>query len=158
MQLTISKATKEDINTLLELIKGLASFEKRPQDVSATKESLTYWLFEKHIATALLIQYQDEIIGYAIYYPIFASFSAKGKVHLEDMYLKEDYRHKGLGKAFMKELVNHLIHEGYEGMAWSSLSWNTSSHAFYEALGATIEEGRTYFEFSDTSMNALLKN
>ena len=53
-RLTLRKATEEDIDILFELINGLAAYEKRPQDMTGTKEQLKEWLFEKQVATALL--------------------------------------------------------------------------------------------------------
>ena len=78
---TVRKAEEKDIVLLQNMIKGLAAYEKRPQDMTASQENLQYWLFEKKIATALIAQYNDEVIGYAIYYPVFGSFAAEGGVH-----------------------------------------------------------------------------
>lgn len=96
---TVRKAEEKDIVLLQNMIKGLAAYEKRPQDMTASQENLQYWLFEKKIATALIAQYNDEVIGYAIYYPVFGSFAAEGGVRLEDLFLCEEYRHGGLGKS-----------------------------------------------------------
>ncbi len=71
---TVRKSEEKDIVLLQNMIKGLAAYEKRPQDMTASQENLQYWLFEKKIATALIAQYNDEVIGYAIYYPVFGSF------------------------------------------------------------------------------------
>ncbi len=91
-KLYIRKAGIADIPDLQDLIKGLAAYEKRPQDMTGTKEQLHYWLFEKKIATALLAEYNGITAGYALYYPVFGSFAAAGKAHLEDLFLKEDFR------------------------------------------------------------------
>ena len=64
----------------------LAIYEKRPNDMTGSIEMLNYWLFEKSVATALIAENDNgENIGYAIYYPIFSSFFANVKVHLEDL-------------------------------------------------------------------------
>ena len=83
----VRKAEKNDIAEIQTLIKGLATYEKRPQDMTASQEDLCYWIFEKKIATVLIAEYNEEIIGYAIYYPIFGSFAAEAGVHLEDVLL-----------------------------------------------------------------------
>lgn len=85
---TVRKATENDISLIENLIKGLATYEKRPQDMTATQEDLRYLLFEKNIAAALIAELNGEPVGYAIYYPVFASFAAKAGVHLEDLFLK----------------------------------------------------------------------
>ena len=82
----VRKAEKNDIAEIQTLIKDLATYEKRPQDMTASQEDLCYWIFEKKIATVLIAEYNEEIIGYAIYYPIFGSFAAEAGVHLEDTF------------------------------------------------------------------------
>ena len=58
-RLTLRKATEEDIDILFELINGLAAYEKRPKDMTGTKEQLKEWLFEKQVATALLAENEE---------------------------------------------------------------------------------------------------
>ena len=87
----VRKADISDIKIIQKLIKNLAEYEKRPQDMTATDENLRYWIFEKKIATVLIAQYDEEIIGYAIYYPVFGSFAGEAGVHLEDFLLKEEF-------------------------------------------------------------------
>lgn len=70
-ELTIRKITVQDMNILYEMINGLALYEKRPNDMIGSIEMLKYWLFEKKIATAVIAEIKDQIIGYSIYYPIF---------------------------------------------------------------------------------------
>ena len=146
--LVIRKATKEDINLLYDLINGLAIYEKRPNDMTGSIEMLSYWLFEKSVATVLIAENDNgENVGYAIYYPIFSSFSAKVKVHLEDLFIKPNYRHQGYGKEFFFKLANIIKKEGYIEIEWSCLDWNTPSIEFYKKIGAIQEKGRVYFGY-----------
>lgn len=101
--LTIKKATKNDIAIIYDLINGLALYEKRPQDMTGSKEMLEHWLFEKKIATAVIAEFDGKTVGYAIYYPVFGSFSAKANIHLEDLFIIPEFRHQGLGKKFFFE-------------------------------------------------------
>lgn len=156
--LIVRKADKNDIDIIFELINGLAEYEKRPWDMTGTKEELLYWLFEKNIATTLLLELDEKTIGYAIYYPIFGSFSAKGKAHLEDMFLLPEYRGKGLGKIFLKEIVSNVLADGYHAMEWSALDWNEPAIGFYKNIGAEQESGRVYFDFSNENMQKFINN
>ena len=115
--------------------------------MTGTKEQLKEWLFEKQIATALLAENEEgHNIGYAIYYPTFGSFSAKANVHVEDLYIRPEYRHQGYGRVFFTQLVEWIQGEGYTKLEWSCLDWNTPSIEFYQKLGASQESGRVYFE------------
>ena len=143
----IRKATENDIQSIYEMINGLATYEKRPEDMTGTVEMLKFWLFEKKIATAVIAEINEEPVGYAIYYPVFASFAAKVNVHIEDIFIKPEYRGKGLGKEFFYKLSEMIKSDGYSEMEWSCLDWNVPSIEFYKKVGATQETGRVYFEY-----------
>ena len=148
-KLEIYKAEKKDIDILFELINELALYEKRPEDMTGTKE-------DRQIATSFIAKLNGKDIGYAIYYPVFGSFSAKGKVHLEDIFIKKEYRGLGYGKYFLENIIKDVLSNGYTSMEWSCLDWNTPSIAFYNKLGATTETGRVYFEFTKNDLERIL--
>ena len=70
-RLTIRKTTEKDVGLIFDFIKDLASYEKRPWDVTGSLETLGFWLFEKKVATAVIAEYDGLAVGYAIYYPVF---------------------------------------------------------------------------------------
>ena len=156
-KLNVRKATKEDISLLFDFINHLALYERRPWDMTGTKEDLEYWLFEKNIASSFIAELDGSPIGYAIYYPIFGSFSAKGKVHLEDIFINEEHRKKGHGKEFFAKVASFALQEGFTGMEWSCLDWNASSINFYNKINANEEIGRVYFEFTKQQMENISK-
>lgn len=145
--LTIRKTTEKDIRLIYDFINGLAAYEKRPEDMTGSEEMLKFWLFDKKIATAIIAEFDGNPVGYAIYYPVFGSFAAKANVHLEDLFIKPEYRRKGLGKEFFFKLVEMIKGEGYSKIEWSCLDWNTPSIEFYKKIGAKQETGRVYFEY-----------
>lgn len=147
-KITIREAQETEITLIQELVKEMATYERRPEDMTGTQEELRYWLFERRIATILLMECDDKVIGYAIYYPIFGSFAARANVHLEDLYIREEYRKRGLGRVFFEAIAGRAREEGYAKMEWSCLDWNTPSIGFYEKIGAEYETGRKYFEIT----------
>ncbi len=147
-KITIREAQETEITLIQELVKEMATYERRPEDMTGTQEELRYWLFERKIATILLMEYEGTPIGYAIYYPIFGSFAAHANVHLEDLYIREEYRKRGLGRVFFEAIAGRAKEEGYAKMEWSCLDWNIPSIGFYEKIGAEYETGRKYFELS----------
>ena len=62
-RLTIRRADEKDISLIQCMIKGLAAYEKRPQDMTGTQEKLKYWIFERKIATVLIAEYDGEAVG-----------------------------------------------------------------------------------------------
>lgn len=145
--LMVRKATPKDIGLLYEMINGLAAYEKRPEDMTGSIKMLKYFLFEKEIAIAVIAEIDNKPIGYAIYYPTFASFATKMNAYIEDLFIKPEYRGKGFGKEFFHKLLEMIKDEGYSKLEWSCLYWNTPSIEFYKKLGAKEEIGRVYFEY-----------
>ena len=153
--LVIRRATRADVPQVFELIKGLATYERRPQDVTGSEDSLAYWLFERRVATVLIGELEGRAVAYALYYPVFGSFAAEGKVHLEDLFVLPEFRGKGLGLQMLSRVASEILSEGYTGMEWSALSWNTSAIQFYTRHGATLDAGRTYMSFTHAQLQSL---
>lgn len=154
-KLMIRKSCAEDIPLIQYLIKCLASYEKRPQDMTGTEEQLKYWLFERKAATVLIAEYDKETIGYALYYPVFGSFSAAGKIHLEDIFIQPNFRGSGFGSFFLAKIAETVLSDGYTEIEWSCLDWNKPSMEFYKSLGAEQETGREYFKLTQTKMKSI---
>ena len=153
---SIRTAAVEDLQLIFDLINEMAFYEKRPQDMTGSKEKLRYWLFERKIATMLIAEFNGETAGYAVYYPAFGSFAAAGKVHLEDIFLRERFRFQGLGRIFMGKVAARIIAEGYSTLEWNCLAWNRLGIDFYHRLKAQVETGREYFYFSKNDLERIV--
>ena len=155
-KLTIRNAEPKDISTLKKLIIGLAEHERRPQDVTGTEEEMCRWLFDRKIATALLAEANGKAVGYAIYYPVYGSYSARGRIHLEDIFIDPKERGKGYGTELLTHICQKVTEEGYSALEWSALDFNTESIDWYLRLGAEPEKGRTYFDFPAEKVRELM--
>lgn len=153
----IRKAEKEDISVLKELIFGLARHERRPQDVTGSEQRMCFWLFERKIASALIAELDGIAMGYAIYYPVYGSYAASARVHLEDIFIKPEFQGNGYGTKLLSFICRSVLAEGFSGMEWNALDFNEKSIGYYLKLGAKIEKGRTYFSFSEENMKKLEK-
>lgn len=98
----IREAVKDDLDDILSLIKELAQYENMGDQVNCTKDIFYESLFIKKYANALVCEADNKIIGYAIYFYSFSTFLGKGGIYLEDLYVKKDFRNKGIGKEFFK--------------------------------------------------------
>ena len=151
------KAETKDIPLIYTLINEMALYEKRPQDMTGTLKELEYWLFERNIASFYIAEIEKKVAGYALYYPVFGSFSAAGRVHLEDIYIREEFRNQGFGKTFFTFIADQILKEGFAGMEWSCLDWNDSALSFYDHIGAHREKGREYLFMSEEELVSLTK-
>ncbi|PPB51258.1 diadenosine tetraphosphatase [Campylobacter hyointestinalis subsp. hyointestinalis] len=137
----IREAKKEDLDSIINLIKELAKYENMEDQITFTKDDYEKSLFEKQYAKALVCEYKNNIIGYAIYFYSFSTFLGKGGIYLEDIYIQKEFRNKGIGKKILKTLAQICINENLGRLEWACLDWNEPSLAFYKKIGAkTLDE------------------
>ncbi len=136
----IRKATKQDVPDILGLIKELAEFEKAPNEVIVTEESLLNDGFsDQPLFYTLVGEVDGEIIGMALFFYKYSTW--KGKVmHLEDLIVKQSERGKGYGKVLLNEIITVAKKENLKRIDWQVLDWNAPAVKFYESIGAEIQK------------------
>jgi GNAT superfamily N-acetyltransferase len=138
--LQIHKASREDVGLLYTMILEFAEFERFREYVTITEEILARDGFGPNPRFhALTAHWEGEPAAYAIYYYFYSSFEGPA-VFLEDVYVREEFRGKGIGKALMAEVAAVAVREGFWGVRWEVLDWNTPAIEFYRRLGATIPD------------------
>lgn len=148
----VRKANRADVPTILELIKGLAEYEKEPDEVINTVEGLTRALFDDNLCEAFVAEHEDEIIGFALFYTSYSTW--KGPcIYLEDLYILPDRRQFGAGSALFDAVVDLAKARKVARMDWQVLDWNEPAIKFYEKKGARIDKnwynGRLFFGQED---------
>ncbi len=136
--MTIRKATKNDMPSVLELIQELATFEKEPDAVVVTVDDLVRDGFsENPLFQCFVAEVENEIIGMALYYYRYSTWKGK-TIHLEDLIVKENKRGTGAGFALYKEIIKQGKAENVRRIEWNVLDWNTPAIDFYEKSGARV--------------------
>ena len=154
---TIRQANINDVSTILSFIKELAEYENMSDQVVATEELLKEWLFEKKKAEVLLAMEGDTAVGIALYFYNFSTFLGRAGIYLEDLFVKEEYRGKGYGKALLKELACIAVSQGCGRLEWSCLDWNQPSIDFYLSLGAAPMNDWTQYRVTGDTLKKLAK-
>lgn len=156
--LRLKKAKIEDTGLILDLIKEIATYEKMIDQVVATEESLKESIFNKKEAEVLLVELNKEVIGYVLYFFNYSTFIGRGGFYLEDIYIKEQYRKNGYGKAIFKVLGKIAYENGCERMEWACLNWNKPSIEFYKSLGAVGMDEWTVYRLTRDKIKALAES
>ena len=137
----IRPATEEDLPVLTDLIKKLAVYEKLIDIYTATPELYRRYGFgEEAIFRALLVENRSgdgpDYLGMALYFFTFSTFTGKPTLYLEDIFVLEEYRGRGIGTRLLVELAKVAVEKDCGRMEWSVLDWNEPSIQFYRSLGA----------------------
>ena len=137
----IRTAKKEDVPLILSFIKELAEYEHLAQEVVATEEMLTEALFGKDSITEVLLAYYDnKPVGFALFFHNFSTFLGRKGIYLEDIYVKPEYRGKGIGKTLMKNLAKIAIERNCGRLEWAVLNWNKPAIKFLSEIIPGLEE------------------
>ena len=139
---------RKDVSTVLELIKGLAVYEKQPDEVENTVEQLTNDLFKSKYCEALVAEEEGVIIGFAIFYTSYSTW--KGPcIYLEDLFVLEPHRRSGAGSLLFDSVVAIAKERKVKRMDWQVLDWNEPAINFYKKKKATLDgewlNGRLFF-------------
>ena len=138
--LRIRKTSIDDVRLLHSMIVEFAEFEKLRHEITITEELLARDGFgESPRFRTLLAEWGDQVAGYALYFDYYSSFFGPG-VFLEDIYVREPFRGRGIGKRLMAEVAHAAIAAGFSIVRWEVLDWNQNAIDFYSKLGASIPE------------------
>ena len=133
----IRRATAADVGDILRLIRELAAYEREPEAVHATVDSLTATLFgPTPSAEALVAEVDGEVVGLALFFTNFSTWTGRDGLYLEDLYVAPHARGTGQGKALLRRLARIAVGRGCARLEWSVLDWNTPAIDFYRSLGA----------------------
>jgi ribosomal protein S18 acetylase RimI-like enzyme len=156
MDLIIRAIAPADVLSVVGLLREFAAFEELSDFCEVTDQSLNAAMFGKDaVAEGLIALDGDAAIGYAIFYPNFASFRGQRGLYLEDIYVNDQYRGKGVGEAMIREIARIAAARGFERMDFLVLDWNTPALKFYEKLGAIRDDKERHFKFTDDAFRLL---
>ena len=152
----IRPAVVEDVPAILELIRELATYERAPNEVTATEEQLVEVLFgEKPVAEVLLAFEGKSPVGFAVFFLNFSTWLGRPGLYLEDLFVKPDKRGKGYGRALLVDLAKVARDRGCGRMEWAVLDWNEPAIKFYRTLGAKPMDEWTAFRLTRDGIERL---
>lgn len=155
---TIRFAKEDDVGIILRFIRELAEYEDLLDQVVATEEVLYDALFRRRSAEVIIGEYNNEPIGFALFFHNFSTFLGQAGIYLEDLYIRPDMRGKGLGKIMLSFLGKVAKERGCGRLEWWCLDWNESSINFYKNLGAVAMDEWTVYRISGEDLENLAKD
>ena len=155
-RIEIAPIERGEVPRLLELIRELARFEKLEHEVEATASGLEKSLFDAQPAAgALLGRCDGKLAGYAIYFFTFSSFVGRPGIWLEDLYVRPEFRKRGLGRGLIEAVARVGAERNCGRYEWSALDWNEKALGFYEKLGAKRMDEWIILRMNERQMRGL---
>ena len=152
-ELEILPATAAHTPVILDMIRGLAVYEKLEDLMTATEAQLRDTLFsDRPGAEVILARWQSDFAGFALFFPNYSTFLAKPGIYLEDLFVKPEARGNGIGAALLRHIAKLAVERGCGRVEWSVLDWNEPSIGFYKKLGAVPMDEWTVFRLTGDAL------
>ena len=156
MVAAINPIKPAEIPALLELIRELARFERLEHELEATTESLHESLFGPHPAAGALLAQEDGVVaGYAIYFFTFSSFLGRRGLWLDDVYVRPQFRHRGVGRLLIEAVARIGIEHHCGRFEWTALNWNQTALEVYRRMGARVMDEWVLLRLNSEGMQKL---
>jgi GNAT superfamily N-acetyltransferase len=152
----IRPAAAADIPLVLEFIRKLAEYGDISDEVFASAEDVRAALFgPRPVADALLAFVGQDPAGFALYSYTFASFLGRPGIYIEDFFVEQAHRNRGIGKALLVHLARLGRERGCGRLEWSVLNWNERAMEFYQDMGAVPMDEWTTFRLTGEELDRL---
>jgi len=156
MDLTIRVATERDVPLILDMIKGLAEYEKLSHEVTATEAGLRESLFGASPSAEVVIASADgEPAGFALFFHNYSTFLGQRGIYLEDLFVRPAWRGHGVGRQLLIHLAQLAVARGCGRLEWAVLDWNEPAIRFYRSVGAQPMHDWTVFRMMGEALQQL---
>ena len=152
----IRSAELDDVPEIFVLIKELADYERLLDQVIATEDLLEETLFgENSNVEVLLACDENQILGFALYFRTFSTFLGRPGIYLEDLFVREFARRRGIGRSLLRRIARSTLELGGGRLEWAVLDWNETAISFYKKMGAIPLDEWTTFRLTGEKLKKL---
>ncbi|OBI71317.1 GNAT family N-acetyltransferase [Mycobacterium sp. E740] len=152
----IRRVRPGDEPELTAMIHELAEFEHAASECTVTENQLRRALFA---GPAVLHGHLIEVDGYAaasaLWFRNFSTWDGVAGIHLEDLFVRPQFRRRGLGRKLLAALARECVEQGYSRLSWAVLDWNVNAIALYEAVGGKQQTEWITYRVSGPELSAL---
>lgn len=153
--LSIRPAVAADAGILKTLIYEFAAFEKLQATIS--EEGLFRDGFgPKPLFHTLIAEWERETAGYVLFYDTYSSYQGR-TLFLEDIYIRSQFRGKGIAKALFEKLAAIAQSQNCVSIMFNVLDWNTNAIKLYRKLGATFLDEWKVLALEGSALDSLAK-
>ncbi len=149
----VRDAVPDDVGQVVDLVRQLARYERSEDAVQAAEEDLRRALFcTSPQVFALVAEAEGKVIGIAVYFVSFSTWTGRHGLYLEDLFVVPEHRSRGVGRALLGSLAARALDRGCARVEWAVLDWNQPAIDFYRSLGAIANDDWTTFRLSGAAL------
>lgn len=152
----IRRATPADATDIAEMIHALAKFENAADQCTVTETHVGAALFgSTPIAHAHVAEVDGVVAAMALWFVNFSTWDGAGGIYLEDLFVRNDFRRRGLARRLLARLARECVDSGYTRLSWAVLNWNVDAIALYDGVGARPQNEWTTYRLSGSALAEL---
>ena len=156
MSTSIRRARPGDEPEIAAMIYELAVFERAPEQCTVTENHITAALFgpQPHVFCHIA-EVDGQPAAVAVWFRNFSTWDGVSGIYLEDLFVRERFRRRGLGRAMLSTLARECVEHGYSRLSWAVLDWNSPAIALYDAIGGRQLSEWIGYRVSGSELSAL---
>lgn len=140
MEVSIRKAGKKDMVSVLGLIRELAVFEKEEHQVMNTVADLERDAFDKNsLFNVVLAEKSNELAGMVFYFYGYSTWKGK-MLYIDDIVVTEKFRKMGVGQMLFDHMREEAKKARVNQIRFHVLNWNEPAIKFYEKNGVSLDD------------------
>jgi GNAT superfamily N-acetyltransferase len=144
-EVEIAPIAEDELEELLPLIAAYQRFYEAAEiDEERNRAFFRRFLAPSEDGLLLGARRKGKLIGYACLYWHFSSLEACESVLMNDLYVAEDTRGQGVGRALIEATAEVARERGAAYVEWSTAPDNTTAQRLYDATGAERSEWLSY--------------
>lgn len=155
----IRPARPGDVPGIVAMIHELAAFERAPEECTVTESQITAALYGADaVARCHIAEVGGQTAAMALWFRNFSTWDGVAGIHLEDLFVRPEFRRRGLARMLLATLAAECVRRGYSRLSWSVLDWNTDAIALYDAVGGRQMSEWIGYRVSGAELAALARD
>ncbi len=159
MTVQIRPAVPGDEAEIVAMIQELAEFERAPEECTVVESQIAAALFGTDpVASCFIAEEDGQVAAMALWFRNFSTWDGVAGIHLEDLFVREAFRRKGLARTLLAALARECVEKGYSRLSWAVLDWNVNAIALYDAVGGRPMSEWITYRVSGPELSALAES
>ncbi|MCV7280062.1 GNAT family N-acetyltransferase [Mycolicibacterium flavescens] len=152
----IRRVRPGDETELTAMIHELAEFERAADQCTVTENQLRQALFGDPVTVnGHIVEVDGQAAAGALWFTNFSTWDGVAGIYLEDLYVRPQFRRRGLARKILATLARECVERGYSRLTWAVLDWNVNAIALYDAVGGTQQSDWITYRVSGPELSAL---